>query len=503
MFKTLAAILCVCFSVFATPFIHVAHCQTVERSQTNATNTGAQKVEDDVKQLKDDLKEVKLYGYTGLAALALFASLVSIYSLFSYLRGRQVERSNAEMLTLLNTTLRLVNESLRQSVDATRAVRETRATRVQKKLEALNEQATQLLLPFVGRDNRDLVGKPKNLEKLKKAIDMLRDFDRYNAGLDAELILPQHAKFIRAMQYYLDQNFDEAIDNLKEIVANDKNISDLRIRSWFWMAYEQNNLMTEDGLPLEDAEASFNSAADLAVGERRILLEINACEAKMFQLCSRRAKGDSSVSVSQLLAKIERMAVSCETQGYETARIAARLIQGNFLHAAAMQCISNRQPLEAAEFVTKARNVWKPLAAIGHPMAVRDYAFSCIMLNSDGDKAAQADAKAAVGQLDVIRRQARTEARDRLEPRNKVSANAIILICFKELQMIDRIPAVVGRNVSDMAQVNQRVLLYSPLRKRNVTRDEMTREFEYIHEHGLPRVNLTAPNGRAQPTPPL
>lgn len=130
-------------------------------------------------------------------------------------------------------------------------------------------------------DNRDIVNKLEHRDKLRKLLSKLGEFEHSNALLERPIPLSPNCEFLKALQYYLEEQFDSMIEVLQNIIDRQDVTLDLKIRCYYWIGYERNYIGQ-----FEAAEQNFRSVIDLANGarleNRALLLERLLIETMLF-----------------------------------------------------------------------------------------------------------------------------------------------------------------------------------------------------------------------------
>ena len=177
-------------------------------------------------------------------------------------------------MNLVNDTLQLTRQASEYAVKAL-------DRRVRVLFEDLDKEAANLFAKFANRDNRDIVNKLEHRDKLRKLLSKLGEFEHSNALLERPIPLSPNCEFLKALQYYLEEQFDSMIEVLQNIIDRQDVTLDLKIRCYYWIGYERNYIGQ-----FEAAEQNFRSVIDLANGarleNRALLLERLLIETMLF-----------------------------------------------------------------------------------------------------------------------------------------------------------------------------------------------------------------------------
>lgn len=144
-----------------------------------------------------------------------------------------------------------------------------------------------------------------------------------------------------------------------------------------------------------------------------------------------------------------------------------------------MESYNNGDAEEARNYLRQAIQVWLPLVQIGREEAVREYAFACLALEENVDEA-----------LTLLREKvaewAEQQVLDRIEARHKVFHCMTLLMIAKANHDDDLITPLNLRIQYLIGEVHPRVMIYSPIRKRNVSRKDFASDVKSVQELGLP-----------------
>ena len=137
--------------------------------------------------------------------------------------------------------------------------------RVTARAEELEQEVAAFLRPYANRDNRDLVNNIDKRDRLRMLIYKLKDLEHLNNILDWPVKFGPNTHFLQALNYYIEELFDMMIETLQVLVERtDVPVpTDLKIRSQYWIAYEQINIGE-----FSKAELSFESAISTAEQSR-------------------------------------------------------------------------------------------------------------------------------------------------------------------------------------------------------------------------------------------
>lgn len=454
----------------------------------------------------EEFRELKTNLYAIATAIGALGAVIALFSVTSYFSGRKREQAVEKMINLVSSgeassqkraqelhdatwekaarTLTLVNDTLELAKEATDANKQKRVEKVESKLESLDREAKGLLAEFFGQDDKGIVENAVHRDKLQRILDQLSDFDRLNSALEKELSLTPHLLFIRGMQYYVAHNFDAFERTMAEIVGEPKNDQDLLVRALFWQGWGKlvlgdfsqasvyfqraSNRVTETG----------GSTSQNASIERRIRLELLSIESRLFHFAELELP-----KALELVSEIEQIHSSLISDALRTKM---KLVRGNIYYVSAMASMKINNLADAKKYMTLARNLWKDLyVETGNADAERDYVFSNLMLNEQVED--------QLNSLEHIRENAvNTAGEIEDDPGHQASWRTVALICLKEMRKEPSVPAVLAVVIGKVEIVYYKSTIYSPIRKRYVTKKDFMDDLNYIKINGLPRLRLSS-----------
>ena len=387
---------------------------------------------------------------------------------------KRAQEQHDVMIEAGRKTMNLVNDTLQLAKRASEYAVNALERRVRMLFGELDKETAKLFVKFANRDNRDIVNKLEHRDELRKLLSKLEEFEHSNALLEEPIPLSPNCEFLKALQYYLEVQFDLTIETLQNIINRQDVTMDLRIRCYFWIGYEQNNIGN-----FEAAEQNFRSAIDLANGasqeNRALLLERLLIETMLFD--TRRYRASDLINDVDRLIKDYQSIDFGEDEGLNL----IHLTKGNILYASAMESYNNGEAEEARNYLRQAIEVWLPLVEIGREEAIREYAFACLALEEDVDGARTL-------LKDKVTGWAEQQVRDRIGARHKAFHSVTLLmiaIAFNDEDLITSLDWGIQRLIGE---VHPRALIYSPLRKRNVSRKDFASDVKSIQRAGLPNI---------------
>jgi hypothetical protein len=215
---------------------------------------------------------------------------------------RRTEQTYASFLEQSQTTLALVNDTLRLAKNASDREASTLHEKSSARIATLEERARRLMNTAFTRDEFDLVLKDRaHRHELQAIGEAVRDLERQSLAQD--LAIPPYTRFVKAIYQFLRDETEDAIDSLQR----DSQITlpgDLHRFSLYWLGYMLTTIGEYDaaqrwliddklGLPTGDAE--------------RFQLDRLILETQFFALARPKAKRQGEEIVSDSRSPRERL----------------------------------------------------------------------------------------------------------------------------------------------------------------------------------------------------
>lgn len=283
------------FLTLAVSFAAVAHGASEGSAPPATSESSTQEVEEQGKEIEGEqarihklTKEVEKNNTISSVILAPIAVLVGILALggslgivFSVrdqrrvsqlheltvsgevLTQRRAEQSYASFFEQSQTTLSLVNDTLKLAKEANEEAAKSMKRRAEEQVAAIEEKGDELLQPiFIDGDFEEIVYEAK----YRNAIHAIGDELQTVEGLLQlqGVPLPRHLKFIKAINQFLDNDTEGALSVLRQI-AHEGSTGELHHFILFWLGYvsttvgdyeEAARIFAEDetGLQTDDTE---------------------------------------------------------------------------------------------------------------------------------------------------------------------------------------------------------------------------------------------------------
>ena len=265
------------------------------------------------------------------------------------------------------------------------------------------------------------------------------------------------------MQFYMEGQIPLIIDTMRGILTT-KNIDpNLKVHCWYWIGYEQNNIGQ-----FGNAEESFSTAIEESEGRRKLMLERLRVETMLFN-----AKKYKAID---LVDDIDRVLSDPDLEDCtDDERDLLALTKSNIFYAAAMDAYSKGSGDKAAAraHMLAVIDVLEPLVQRKIPVAEREYAFACI--------AVQKNVEEAKLLLDTsVRKSARNGILERTGARHKAFNTAILVMVSSVLEKKEQLAAYDARTTQYIGDMREDMTVYSPISKRNITRDDFLEEVKTV-----------------------
>jgi hypothetical protein len=151
------------------------------------------------------------------------------------LSQRRTEQSYASFFEQSQTTLALVNDTLELAKEATEGATQSMEVKAKAQIDAIEERAEALLDRVFGREDFELlVEDAGNRGDLHAIGDSLRSLEGYLSLQNIKL--PQHTKFIKAIDQFLLDDTEGALHALRRS-SQDRLSGELHRFTLFWLGY--------------------------------------------------------------------------------------------------------------------------------------------------------------------------------------------------------------------------------------------------------------------------
>ena len=364
-------------------------------------------------------------------------------------------------------TLELVNDTLTLAKEASERAAKMIEQRAKESVDELDRRSQFLLSSVPAQDDRALIADPASRSKLRTVAHEIAAFFEINRYIMSEAIrLTPPCLFIRGMDFHLSQQFDEAIAAWEDVAVSQTASDDLKSLAWYWIGYEQNNLIR-----FNKAEQSFENALKNATGPRRYELQRILIETKFF---NKTKKGYSS---GALIQPLKNLLLSIESDEDPSEELEARktkvlITLGNVIGQTGRELGADKTD-DSSKLFAQAKEYYERVA--DHDKWAR---FGLAeMLYALGDTKTAQEMFAG-----KVREAAIDESVRREEPRTKVLARTTELICCLCVPDLQRREAAGIRSLvlQELGRVDERLTVYSQIQKRNVSKAEFQDDLDSL-----------------------
>jgi hypothetical protein len=390
-----------------------------------------------------------------------------------YKRGEEAAQTRAsdlhdKLFTKSADTLGLVNATLTLTKEASERALKANEDRVGEKLQQLDGEIKTFLRPFANKDSRNLVNNQIYRDNLKQIVMKLESLELNNEFLAKPVSVSPYFKFVKALSYYLSQLPEETIDALQKLSNQTIDDVDLKIRVFYWLGFEQNNVGDFVG-----AENSFTNAINLASGKRRLMLNRLLIETLLYNTTN---KPQSLINNIDKVIKEDENFNDLDNED----KVLVLITKCNVLYAAALEAYENKQIDLAKEFMEGILYELQPVTS-SDKQAKRDFAIASIILGKN-----MAEMKDSLN--GEVKLWAQEMMSSQINPRLKAMYNftQIIIAKITESSALDGLTTRSSQLVSD---VHKKYTIYSPLRKRNVSQEEFRDDVRKLVREGLPNLS--------------
>lgn len=322
--------------------------QAAAQSSTSATERLSKEVDD----LSNELNETRHFGELLLTPIALLVSILAaggvLGVVFSFRDQRRVsqlheltvsgeissqrrsEQSYGSFLEQSQTTLSLVNDTLELAKEATDRAAHSMELKAQSRVDAIEERAQKLMLEvFSAREFELIIDDPSRRGELHSVADELRSLEGYLSLQDIKL--PQYTKFVKALDQFLLDDTESALQALR-LASQDDVVGDLQRFTEYWLGY----MLTTVGEYEEAVNRFEHDEISLKEGDTEYFqLERIIAETEFFRIAKPKlksgpsddsAKDERSPSkrfevVAELLDELTKLALNIDGSEDERAKV--------------------------------------------------------------------------------------------------------------------------------------------------------------------------------------
>jgi tetratricopeptide (TPR) repeat protein len=354
-----------------------------------------------------------------------------------------------ETLDLVNATLTLANEASERAAKTIEA-------RARLTIKGLDRDCQSLLASVPAQDDRALISQPANRSKLRSLAQKIAGFEINRFILPEDIHLTSPCHFIRGMDFHLNQQFEDAIENWRTVALSPDTSDSLKSLAWYWIGYEQNNLNQFD-----EAQQSFENALGSATGGRKYELQRILIETRFFN----KSKNAAKDLIQPLQNLREEISKEPRSEDLDARRIKISITLGNVISQTGRELAANSQKVEALELFSKAKELYRE--------APRDKWAQFGLAEMMNESSTPEEQEEAQGIFRAVRAEAIEESVRREEPRTKVLARTTELVCCLRVPEFNvEAPAIRSLVLQALGSVDERLTVYSQIQRRNVTKSE-------------------------------
>jgi hypothetical protein len=205
------------------------------------------------------------------------------------LSQRRTEQGYASFLAQSQTTLALVNDTLRLAKEGSEGAAHSMALKTESQIDAIEERAERLMFDVFGtREFQAIVERPEFRTEAHSIGEAVRALEGY-ANLQ-EIKIPVYTRFVKAIEQFLLDDTESALQGLRRI-SQGRLSDELRRFTFFWLGY----LYTTVGVYEPAAQIFREDEKGLADYSERFQLEHMIAETHFFEKTKERRHGFASI----------------------------------------------------------------------------------------------------------------------------------------------------------------------------------------------------------------
>ena len=194
------SVLCVGIILLSTPLVWGQQGKVADEGSDPRIVQMSKKIE----ELEKALSEFRFQAFTIVTGVLGLGGIAGLLQLVSWSRGSRREKIVTDLLELIKVgeaasqtrasalhdamldkgqkTIVLVNETLALAKEATESAINSAKKRVTTHLKELDDEISEFLFPYANRDNREVVNKSAQKDKLKSLVDKLISLEYANGS---------------------------------------------------------------------------------------------------------------------------------------------------------------------------------------------------------------------------------------------------------------------------------------------------------------------------------
>ncbi|TAL69961.1 MAG: hypothetical protein EPN82_04915 [Bacteroidetes bacterium] len=428
-----------------------------------------EKINLDHEKLKDKVEsqsknmEILFYVLVGVLSIGGLTSLVGWF--------RNETRTQREH-NLSKNTIDMVNEILNLTVGANKKALESKSNWLNLTSEDLTRRASELI--DKSKDKNVLINNNESIYEISKISEEIPVLKNNIKVWGENIEISLKCLFIRALDLHINQKFDAAIETWKEVYeSKHSDIDDLKKEAHYWTGCEYNNLGE-----YEKALEQFDFALEIVKNAKDIEkfeIERIILETRFFN-----KDNDNEENILEGFSELYEKISKSNEHGIDDLKSKIANSYANIYFSKGFNLQKKAKDDEARKYYEETKKYYQ--------IGSNNY-FSKLNLAETNYRLGKENIKEDF--IDIKNR-AKIRYLNKKEPRTKVSECAINFIFALRLQEnIQEIEKKYKDVIRDIYSVNDRLTIYSPIRKLNVDRGEFENDIDFLlKEHNDNKVIL-------------
>ncbi len=390
---------------------------------------------------------------------------------------RTAQARDAYVFEESKQTIDLVNSTLQIARDASRNAAEAVEQSARSQLRELETQAATIVAPAL-KEWRSLVTTPGRTAPLRALASRLNLFESMRLVFAQRLEPSPESTFVRGMESYLADDFDEALGLWRRVVVDQRASDDLTILAHYWLGYVNDNAGFYDA-----AVESFSSCVDIYQRKdpgnprkfelKRILLESRFFDATHYT--PERLVPQFESLLDELDGEVQDRRVP-EVDEFKRMRTHLLVTFGNVyfdlgkLGSDDDRVSYLRRAIDHYKRAQEERSEETKYARFG--FAEAQYQLSLLLRDEE-----MRESSRTLFRSDVLR-DATDELQRRQERRTQIRALTTQLICHLRVGDVGQADAVKSQIDTHLGVLDDRLTVFSVMQFRNVIHDQFRRDLE-------------------------
>ena len=241
---------------------------------------------------------------------------------------RRTEQGYASFFEQSQTTLSLVNDTLKLAKEANENAARTMKDKAQERVDQIEERAQRLMFDaFDAREFEALIKEPARLSELESVAAELRSLEGYLSLQDVRI--RPYTKFVKALDQFMTDDTDAALQALR-LASQDGVVADLQRFIEYWLGYllttvgeyeEAINRFRHDELSLRrDDPEYFQLERIIRETEFFALAKPKDRDSESGALLDARTPRERFAAVASVLDELAKLAATIEVSGDDRAK---------------------------------------------------------------------------------------------------------------------------------------------------------------------------------------